>query len=169
MAHYNLYLILLLSFNLNWRWLLSQPIFLKIPRKADMEIWMYYLQSKAVGEIQLISSWCHSLLHLEGSHILVLELPWKLQPRIPCAQKNILANGTLYIPAVPIFLALFEPSRPSVGACTSAPGFFSSLRPLKYQQYCPRPCPAYPQASYLESCILYILEIILYYPKYYFL
>ena len=43
MAHYSLYLILLLSINLNWRWLLSQPIILKIHEKTDIENWMYCL------------------------------------------------------------------------------------------------------------------------------
>ena len=32
MAYYILYLVLLQSINLNWRWLLSQPIILKNPK-----------------------------------------------------------------------------------------------------------------------------------------
>ena len=108
MTHYSLYLVLLLSINLNWRWLLSQPIILKIPEKADVKNWMYYLQGRAVGEIQLVSSWSHSLQHLEGSHIPVLELPWKLQPKVLGAQKNLLAHSILHIPVVSICLALLS-------------------------------------------------------------
>ena len=78
MTHNSLYLVLLLSLDLNWRWLLSQPIILKIPEKADMENWMYRLQGRIVGEIQLVSSYSHSLQHFKGSHIPVLELPRKL-------------------------------------------------------------------------------------------
>ena len=69
---------------------------------------MYPLQGRAVGEIQLVSSWSHSLQHLEGSHIPVLELPWKLQPKVPGAQKNLLPTGILYIPVVSIYLALLS-------------------------------------------------------------
>ena len=36
-AYYSLYLILLQSIGLNWRWLLPLPIILKIPNKFDME------------------------------------------------------------------------------------------------------------------------------------
>ena len=77
--------------------MLSQPIILKTPEKANVENWMYHLQGRAVGEIQLISSWSHSLQHLKGSHILVLELPWKLQPKVLGAQKNLVAHGILHI------------------------------------------------------------------------
>ena len=78
MTHNSLYLVLILSLDLNWRWLLFQPIILRILEKADVENWMDCLQGRAVGEIQLVSSWSHSLQHLEGSYILVLELPGKL-------------------------------------------------------------------------------------------
>ena len=37
MTHNSLYLVLILSLDLNWRWLLFQPIILKIPEKADVE------------------------------------------------------------------------------------------------------------------------------------
>ena len=37
MAHYSLYLILLLSINLSWSWLLYQLIILEIPSKADIK------------------------------------------------------------------------------------------------------------------------------------
>ena len=104
MTHNGLYLVFLLSFNLKWRRLLSQPIILKIFEKADMKNWMYCLQDRAVGEIQLVNRWSHSLQHLEGSHIPVLEL----QPKVLSAQKNLLAHGILYIPAVSICLALLS-------------------------------------------------------------
>ena len=55
-THCSLYLIFFLSIDLNWRCLLCQPIILEIPKKADMENWMYHLQGRAVGEIQLVSS-----------------------------------------------------------------------------------------------------------------
>ena len=67
---------------------------------------MYYLQGRAVGEVQLVKSWSHSLKHLERSHILVLELLWKLQPKVPGAQQNLLAYSILYIPMVSVFLPL---------------------------------------------------------------
>ena len=108
MAHYSLYLILLLSIYLNRRWLLFQSITLEIPEKADMENWMYSLQGRAVGEIQPIGSWSHSLQHLEGSHIPILELPWKLQPKVLGVQENLLAHGILYIPVVSVFMALLS-------------------------------------------------------------
>ena len=108
MTHYSLSLILLLSINLNWRWLLTQSIILKIPKKAGVENWMYCLQGGAVEEIQLVSSWSHSLQHLEGSHIAVLELPLKLQCKVPGAQQNLLAHSILYIPALPVCLALLS-------------------------------------------------------------
>ena len=38
----------------------------------------------------------------------VLELPWKLQPKVPGAQKNLLAHSILYIPGVPVCLALLS-------------------------------------------------------------
>ena len=129
-----------------------------------MENWIYHLQGRAVGEIQPISSWSHSPQHLKGSHVLVLQLPWKLQPKVSRAQQNLWAHGILYIPAVSVFLAL-KPSRRASGACTSAPGSPAFFRTPKRQQYSLKPHPAYPQ----ESHILYILEIILYYPKYYYL
>ena len=69
---------------------------------------MYCLQSRAVGKIQFLSSWSHSLQHLERSHITVLELPWKLYPKVPGAQQNLLAYGILHIPTVPICLALLS-------------------------------------------------------------
>ena len=97
MAHYSLYLLLLLSIYLNWRWLLPYLIILKIPNKADMENWMYNLQSGAVVEIQLVSSRSYSLQHLKESHIPVLEIPWKLLPKFSGAQKNLLANSILHI------------------------------------------------------------------------
>ena len=50
---------------------------------------MNCLQGSAVGEIQLVSSWSHSLQHLKRSHILVLELPGKLQPKVLGPQKNL--------------------------------------------------------------------------------
>ena len=108
MTHNSLYLVLILSLDLNWRWLLFQPIILKIPEKADMENWMDHLQGRAVGEIQLVSSWSHSLQHLEGSHIPVLELLGKLQPKFIGPQKNLLAHGILYIPMISICLALLS-------------------------------------------------------------
>ena len=61
-----------------------------------------------MGEVQLISNWSHSHQHLERSHILVLELPLKIQPRVPGAQQNLLAYSILYIPVVPVFLALLS-------------------------------------------------------------
>ena len=112
-----------------------------------MENWMYCLQGRAVGEIQLVSSWSHSLQHLEGSHIPVLELPGKLQPKVLGAQKNLLAHGILHIPADVYLLGASKPSRRAAGACALAPGSPASLRPPKCQQYRPRPRPAYPQAS----------------------
>ena len=69
---------------------------------------MYHLQGRAVGEIQLVSSWSHSLQHLDGSHMPVLELPWKLQPKVLGAQKNLMAHGILHIPVVSIYLALLS-------------------------------------------------------------
>ena len=56
MTLYSLYLILLLPIDLSLRWLLHQPIVLKIPKKADVENWMYCLQGRAVGDIQFASS-----------------------------------------------------------------------------------------------------------------
>ena len=84
-THYSLYLILLLPIDLNWRWLLPQPIIVKIPKKADIENWMYHFQGRVVGEFHLVSSWSRLLQYLEGSHIPVLEHPWKLQPKLPYA------------------------------------------------------------------------------------
>ena len=69
---------------------------------------MYYLQGRAVEEIQLVSNWSHLLQHLKGSYIPVLELPWKLQPKVPHAWQNLLAHGILYILAVCICLALLS-------------------------------------------------------------
>ena len=69
---------------------------------------MYHLQGRSVGEIQLVSSWPHSLQYLKGSHILVLELPRKLQPKVLGAQKNLLAHRILHIPAMSICLALLS-------------------------------------------------------------
>ena len=82
MAHYSLYLILLLSINLNQSWLLSQPINLKIPKKSNVENSMYYIQGRAVGEIQIVSSWSHLLKYFDESQILVLQLRGKLQPKV---------------------------------------------------------------------------------------
>ena len=108
MTHDSLYLVLLLSLDLNWRWLLFQPIILKIPEKADIKNWMYHLQDRVVGEIQLVSNWSHSLQHLEGSHIPVLVLPEKLQPKVLDTQKNLFDYSILHIPAMSICLALLS-------------------------------------------------------------
>ena len=108
MTHYSLYLLLLLTLDLNQRWLLSQPIIFKILEKADVKNWLYHLQGRAAGEIQLVSSWSHSLQHLEGSHIPVLELPGKLQPKVLGAQKNLLSHSILHIPVVSVCLALLS-------------------------------------------------------------
>ena len=108
MTHDSLYLVLLLSLNLHWSRLLFQPIILKIFEKANIQNRMYCLQDRAVGEMQLISSLSHSLQHLEGSPIPVLELPGKLQPKVLGAQKNLLAHGILYIPVLTVFLALLS-------------------------------------------------------------
>ena len=67
---------------------------------------MYYLQDRAVGEVQLVNNCSHSLKHLERSYILVQELLWKLQPKVPGAQQNLLAYSILPIPVVSIFLPL---------------------------------------------------------------
>ena len=37
MMHYHLYLIFQLPINLNWRWLLYQPIIYNVPKEADVE------------------------------------------------------------------------------------------------------------------------------------
>ena len=108
MVHYSLYLILLISINFNCSWLPSQLIILKISEKADMKNWIYHLQGRAMGEIQLISSWYHSLQHLKGSHRAVLQLLWKLQPKVPRAQQNFLAHSILHIPAVSVCLVLLS-------------------------------------------------------------
>ena len=91
LAHYSLYIILVLFINLNWRCLISQPIILRIPRKADMKKWMYHLQGRAMGEIQLMISWSYSL-----------------QPKVPGAEKNLVTHRILHIPAVSVFLALLS-------------------------------------------------------------
>ena len=70
--------------------------------------WVYYLQGSAVASIQLVCSWSHSLQHLEWSHILVLELFWKLQPEVPGAQQNFLACKILNVPEFLILLALIS-------------------------------------------------------------
>ena len=69
---------------------------------------MYCLQSKAVGDIQLVSSWSQSLEHLKVSRILVLELPGKLQLKVTRAQKNLLAHGILYIHGLSFYLTLLS-------------------------------------------------------------
>ena len=69
---------------------------------------MCHLQGRAVGEIQFVSSWSHSLQHLEGSHIPVLELFWKLQPKVTRAQQYLLAYGILHIPKVSVCLVLLS-------------------------------------------------------------
>ena len=66
------------------------------------------LKGRAMGEIQIVRSWSHSLQHLEGSHIPVLELPGKLQAKVLGAQKNLLAHSILYIHVMSIFLALLS-------------------------------------------------------------
>ena len=100
---------------------------------------MYHLQGRTVAEIQLVSSWSHSLQHLEGCYILVLELPGKLQPKAPHAQKNLLAYGILYIPAVSICLALLS----LLGMQQALVHQLLDLLHLLAL----KPHPAYPQAS----------------------
>ena len=105
-----LYLILLFPINLDWRWLLPQTIVLKVPKVGDMDNWVYHPQgvpsSSALGEIKLVSSWSYSLQHLKWSYILVMEVLWKLQPEISCAQQKFLAYGILKVPSIPSWLAL---------------------------------------------------------------
>ena len=108
MTHNYLYLVLLLYLDLNWRWLLSQAIILKIPEKANMENWIYFFQGGAMGEIQLVSNWSHLLQHLEGSHTPVLALLWKLQPKVLGAQKDHLSYSILNTSVVSVFLALLN-------------------------------------------------------------
>ena len=122
--------------------------YLQIPKKADMENWMYHLQGRAVGEIQLVSSWSHSLQHLEGSHIPVLELPWKLQPKVLGAQKNLLAYSILHIPVSFYLLGAWKPSRRAADACIHQvldPLYLLDL--LNTSSTALNPRPAYPQAS----------------------
>ena len=69
---------------------------------------MYYLQSRAVVEIQPISNWSHLLQHLKRSHIPVLELPWKLQLKVTCAQQNLLPYSILHTPVILVFLVLLS-------------------------------------------------------------
>ena len=107
-THYSLYFMLLLPIDLNWRWLQPQPIVLKIPERAEVETWMYHLQGRAVEEIQLICSWSHLLQDHKGYHILVLELPWKLQPKVHGAQQNLRAHGIIHIPVVPVCLVILS-------------------------------------------------------------
>ena len=66
---------------------------------------MYHLQGRAVGEIQVVRSWSYLFQHFKGSHIPVLELFWKLQPKFPRDQKNLLAHRIFHIPAVYIYSA----------------------------------------------------------------
>ena len=147
MTHDSFYFILLLPINLDWRWLLLQPLVLKVPKQADMENKMYHLQGSAVGKIQSVCTWSHLLQHPEVFYILVLELPWKLQPEVPSAQKNLLAHAILHISTVPVSLVLFKPSKRAAGACEPGPESSVSLRPPKCQQYCPRPRQVYPEVS----------------------
>ena len=59
-------------------------------------------------QIQLVSSWSHSLQHLKGSYIPVLELPGKLQPKVLGIQKSLLAYGILHIPVLSVYWALLS-------------------------------------------------------------
>ena len=61
MTHYGFYIIPLVPIDLNWKRPLPQPIVLRIPKKGDMEYWVYHLQGRAVRDIQLVSSWSYSL------------------------------------------------------------------------------------------------------------
>ena len=61
-----------------------------------------------MGAIQLVSSCSQSLQIFEGSNIPVLELPCKLQSKVPGAHQNLLAHSILHIPVVLIYLALLS-------------------------------------------------------------
>ena len=69
---------------------------------------MYHLQDKAVGEIQLVSSQYHLIQYLKRSYIPVLELLWKLQPKVLGVQQNLLAHSILYIPEMPVYLGFLS-------------------------------------------------------------
>ena len=53
MTHYSLYLKLVKAINLNWRWLLPQPIVLKVPKEADVENWVMYDKIQMQAKIHL--------------------------------------------------------------------------------------------------------------------